>query len=210
MLTWAGLLLSQLTKWSDYLVSRKYIRQRGDRCRPKCVDRLLLQPFFLCGSADHVQDHAAYTTAEGAYHGQAGYYLLIDPAEASLGLPSGNYDLGMGLESKQYDEEGDLVFDTHNNTGLWGDIIQVNGQPWPYLEVEPRKYRFRVLDGAISRSTSCRPPHSIEVSDHFKVFRISMTADEGDGTPIPFHVISTDGGMSPQLTGTDQPYSFIV
>lgn len=29
-----------------------------------------------------------------------------------------------------------------------------NGQPWPYLEVKPCKYRFRVLDGAVSRGKS--------------------------------------------------------
>jgi bilirubin oxidase len=28
----------------------------------------------------------------------------------------------------------------------------VNGQPWPYMNVKPCRYRFRVLDGSVSRS----------------------------------------------------------
>ena len=33
----------------------------------------------------------------------------------------------------------------------FGDVILVNGVAWPVLEVEPRKYRFRVLNGSDSR-----------------------------------------------------------
>lgn len=33
-----------------------------------------------------------------------------------------------------------------------GDIITVNGVAWPRMEVANRKYRFRVLNGSISRS----------------------------------------------------------
>lgn len=96
-------------------------------------------------------DHAAWTTADGAYFGQAAFYLLTDPEDEKLGLPSGDYDIGMALESKMYNHDGTLRFETNNNTGLWGDVIQVNGQPWPYVTVEPRKYRIRLLNGAISR-----------------------------------------------------------
>jgi FtsP/CotA-like multicopper oxidase with cupredoxin domain len=123
-------------------------------------------------------DHAAWTTADGAYFGQAGFYLLNDPEDDKLGLPSGDYDVGMALESKMYHENGTLRFETNNDTGLWGDVIQVNGQPWPYVAVEPRKYRIRLLNGAISRA-----------------FSLTFTADEGDGEPISFNVISSDCGL---------------
>lgn len=64
------------------------------------------------------------------------------------------------LLSKSYNWDGSLKWHT------FGDVIQVyedstlfenqanivrNGQPWPFLNVEPRKYRFRLLNGAISR-----------------------------------------------------------
>jgi spore coat protein A len=34
---------------------------------------------------------------------------------------------------------------------FFGDFILVNGKAWPVLEVEPRQYRFRVLNGSDSR-----------------------------------------------------------
>lgn len=37
-----------------------------------------------------------------------------------------------------------------------GDFILVNGKVWPYLEVEKRKYRFRILNGSNSRFYNLR------------------------------------------------------
>ncbi|MDC0678176.1 multicopper oxidase family protein [Sorangium atrum] len=34
---------------------------------------------------------------------------------------------------------------------FFGEVIVVNGRPWPYLEVEQRRYRFRILNGSDSR-----------------------------------------------------------
>jgi hypothetical protein len=101
--------------------------------------------------------------------GQEGSYIITDPEEQSLGLPKGKYDFPIVIGAKLYHDDGSLRYDTNNSIGLWGDIIQVyvcggccivvstkkarsNGQPWPYVKVEPRKYRFRVLNGAVSRS----------------------------------------------------------
>ncbi|KAF2122934.1 bilirubin oxidase [Lophiotrema nucula] len=126
-------------------------------------------------------DHSEYTTGENAYRGQEGFYLLHDSQEQSLGLPSGDYDVALAIASKVYNKDGTLLFDTNNNTGLWGDIIHVNGQPWPYLEVEPRKYRLRLLNGAVSRT-----------------FQLSFVPDEimGFGSnSIEFQVIASDGGL---------------
>jgi FtsP/CotA-like multicopper oxidase with cupredoxin domain len=38
------------------------------------------------------------------------------------------------------------------NPEFFGDTIIVNGATWPYLEVEQRRYRFRVLNGCQSRA----------------------------------------------------------
>ena len=59
------------------------------------------------------------------YEGLAGFYIINDSEEGSFGLPSGNYDIPLALSSKQYDNNGQLVFDTNDNNGLWGDIIHV-------------------------------------------------------------------------------------
>ncbi|MBK8210972.1 MAG: multicopper oxidase domain-containing protein [Rhodospirillales bacterium] len=37
------------------------------------------------------------------------------------------------------------------NPEFFGDVIVVNGRTWPYLNVEPRRYRLRLLNGCQSR-----------------------------------------------------------
>ena len=123
-------------------------------------------------------DHAVDHTAENAYYGQAGAYILHDSAEDSLGLPSGEYDVPLILSSKQYNEDGSLFSPADETDSLFGDIIHVNGQPWPFLKVEPRKYRFRFLDAAISRS-----------------FFLYFERATREGTKLDFNVIASDAGL---------------
>ena len=123
-------------------------------------------------------DHAIHITAVNAYNGQAGVYLLTDPAEEErLQLPNGNYEIPLVIQSKQYKSNGDLLTPENERDSLFGDVIHVNGQPWPYLDVEPRKYRFRILDASISRA-----------------YLLSLVPDVKNGKPIPFDVIASDAG----------------
>src|SRR5207247_217067 len=36
----------------------------------------------------------------------------------------------------------------------FGDVMLVNGKVWPFLDVEPRMYRFRILNGCNARILS--------------------------------------------------------
>lgn len=121
-------------------------------------------------------DHAVGQTAENAYFGQAGFYILHDPAEDALGLPSGKYDIPLALNSKQYNSDGSLYNPKDERMSLEGDVIHVNGQPWPYHTVEPRKYRLRWLDSSISRT-----------------FKLSFVDESGKS--IPFQVVGSDTGL---------------
>jgi bilirubin oxidase len=125
-------------------------------------------------------------TAENAYMGQAGVYLITDAAENALNLPAGYgvYDIPLVLSSKQYNSDGTLFSTVGETVSLWGDVIHVNGQPWPKLNVEPRKYRFRFLNAAISRS-----------------FALYFAKTTSLSTKIPFKVIASDTGL---LTGPVQ------
>ena len=96
-------------------------------------------------------DHVAAATAPDVYYGQAGVYLIFDPAEDALGLPLGDYDIPLAIQDKIYQSNGDLASPTGDNLNFFGDIIQVNEQPWPYLAVEPRKYRLRFFCMSLSR-----------------------------------------------------------
>jgi bilirubin oxidase len=121
-------------------------------------------------------DHADGHTAADAYYGQAGVYIIHDPAEDALGLPSGNYDVPLALTDKIYQSNGDLASPTGNTMNFFGDVIEVNAQPWPYLSVEPRKYRFRIFDMSLSR------PYDLYFEDP-------------SGNWIDFQVIASDSGL---------------
>ena len=113
-------------------------------------------------------DHALGTTRINVYAGLAAFYILTDPDQAGLELPSGNYDIGLAIQDRSFNDDGSLfypsVYDAEVGPNpplplpavsvvpeFFGDHIVVNGKIWPYLNVEPRKYRFRVLDGSNAR-----------------------------------------------------------
>ncbi|KAK7914450.1 hypothetical protein PG985_012153 [Apiospora marii] len=123
-------------------------------------------------------DHAIDITAVNAYYGQAGVYVLHDAEETALNLPSGQYDVPLVLSSKQYNSDGSLYSPASETTSLYGDVIHVNGQPWPYFKVEPRKYRFRFLDASISRT-----------------FQLYFESDKKLGERQEFNVIASDAGL---------------
>ena len=121
-------------------------------------------------------DHAENHTAADAYYGQAGMYIIYDPAEDSLKLPTGKYDVPLAISDKAYQSNGDLASPNGNTENFFGDIIHVNEQPWPYLSVEPRKYRLRFYDMSLSR------PYTLYFAD-------------SDGNWIDFQVIASDSGL---------------
>ncbi|KAK3705112.1 hypothetical protein LTR37_013479 [Vermiconidia calcicola] len=96
-------------------------------------------------------DHVDGATSTDVYYGQHGMYLIHDPAEDGLGLPDGDYDIPLLVGDAVYQQNGDLQSPEGNQINFFGDTIQVNGQPWPYLDVEPRKYRLRIANFALSR-----------------------------------------------------------
>ena len=119
-------------------------------------------------------DHGVHHTAENAYHGLAAQYHLFDPNEQALPIPHGEFDVPLVLSDAVFKANGELLFTLEDESGLWGDVLLVNGRPWPVMKVKRRKYRFRVLDASISRS-----------------YRLSL--DTGD----PMWIIGTDGGLMP-------------
>lgn len=110
-------------------------------------------------------DHALGITRLNVYAGLAGYYLITDNNELNLQmtgkLPAAPYDLGLAIQDRMFTSDGQLYYPSmpeepgQPNPSIlpefFGDFILVNGKTWPVLEVEPRQYRFRVLNGSDSR-----------------------------------------------------------
>ncbi|NMG06088.1 multicopper oxidase family protein [Brasilonema sp. UFV-L1] len=97
-------------------------------------------------------DHTVGKTSLNIYMGLAGMYIVQDDDELNLPLPKGNYDIPVIIQDKQFASDGSLIFNNQTQIRLMGDVITVNGVPWPRMEVANRKYRFRVLNASISRS----------------------------------------------------------
>src|SRR4029077_11806714 len=62
-----------------------------------------------------------------------------------------DYDINLMLADKAWDQAGQLCFDIFDTDGFLGDSMTVNFAYKPYFEVEPRRYRFRILNGSVSR-----------------------------------------------------------
>ncbi len=105
-------------------------------------------------------DHMMDFTASNVYAGLNGFYLLFDekdtgnendPNPEAWRLPSGKYDIPLILHDVLFDSYGQVSFNPFNTDGILGDKFTVNRIIQPFFQVEPRKYRFRILNGGPSR-----------------------------------------------------------
>lgn len=95
-------------------------------------------------------DHVMHHTGRNLYMGLAGMYLLDDDEQRAMNLPSGEYDIPLVIQAKQFMQDGSMVYDA-GFTGVLGaksNTILVNGAPSPRFEVAARKYRFRILNAS--------------------------------------------------------------
>ena len=104
------------------------------------------------------------------------------------------YEIPIVIQDRIFNEDGSLYypdnrafFDEYDgpfipdtpvsptwNPEFFGNTMVVNGRTWPYLEVEPRMYRFRFLNGANSR---------------FMILKFDQE--------LTFYQIGSDGGLLP-------------
>jgi len=106
-------------------------------------------------------DHALGITRINVMSGLAGFYLLRDTADTiAPSLPSGMYEMPLVIQDRTFKINGEFWFpDVGLNPTIhpywmpefFGNTIMVNGLVWPNMNVEPRQYRFRLLDGSNAR-----------------------------------------------------------
>jgi len=102
-------------------------------------------------------DHAMGVNRLNMYAGLFGLHIVRDAAEEALHLPSGKYEIPLSLFDRDLRPDGQLSYpvaaDPENPwvPEAFGELHLVNGKIFPYLRVEPRKYRFRILNAANGR-----------------------------------------------------------
>jgi spore coat protein A, manganese oxidase len=139
-------------------------------------------------------DHALGITRLNVYAGLAGFYLIRDPEEDNFNLPRGAYEIPLMIQDRSFNSDGSLSYPPAANgthpawmQEFFGNAICVNGKATPYLEVEPRKYRFRMVNGSNSR-----------------FYHLTMVPADSSGRSTgepadapPFIQIGSDGGLLP-------------
>ena len=145
-------------------------------------------------------DHMFSFTSQNVYKGNAAMFNMYSSVDrgneelndgVNLRLPSGtanswgnlDYDVNLLIADKAFDAAGQLAFDIFNFDGFLGDLMTVNLIYKPYMEVERRKYRFRILNASVSRF------FKICLSDNSN---FQWIANDGNLFPTPLTVNTLD------------------
>ncbi|MFI5913214.1 multicopper oxidase family protein [Dactylosporangium sp. NPDC051541] len=130
-------------------------------------------------------DHRMDFTGPGVWRGLAGFHLVSDTAEDNLPLPRGPRDLPLMLMDRSFGPDGELLYPSADpalvtpgvtggfGAGVLGDVILVNGAPWPVADVDAARYRLRLLNASNARR-----------------FRLALDPPRGGFTQI-----GADGGL---------------
>jgi spore coat protein A len=107
-------------------------------------------------------DHGLGTTRLNVFAGLAAAYILRDQHDTGLepnpiGIPGGAYEIPLVIQDRLFNPDGTFLYPTSGIPGetwigeYFGNTMLVNGKVWPFLDVEPRMYRFRILNGCNAR-----------------------------------------------------------
>ncbi|MFC6734047.1 multicopper oxidase family protein [Haladaptatus sp. DYSN1] len=122
-------------------------------------------------------DHALGITRLNNYAGLVGFYFIRSEQEEKMNLPSDEYEIPLLFQDKAFEEDGALHYPESFEPNVSGDTAVVNGTAWPYLEVEPRRYRFRLVNQSNGRT-----------------FNMRLSNDDGTGAP-QVHQFAPDQGF---------------
>jgi FtsP/CotA-like multicopper oxidase with cupredoxin domain len=134
-------------------------------------------------------DHRMDFTGPAVYRGLAGFHLVRDDVEDALPLPRGDRELPLMICDRAFAEDGSFAYPGLDREmrslpgvedewmeGVLGDVVLVNGAPWPLHEVDAARYRLRLLNASNARR-----------------YRIALAVPGGPGLPLT--QIGSDGGL---------------
>ncbi len=134
-------------------------------------------------------DHTLGATRLNVFCGLAGGYLLTDPANDPQNLPE---LFPLVIQDRTFDTNGQFFLPADSAGGiLWapnpehpywvpefvGDTVVVNGKTWPYLNVQPKRYTFMLINGSNART-----------------YEMALTDPISKNAGPALWVVGTDGG----------------
>jgi len=102
-------------------------------------------------------DHAMGINRLNIYAGMFGLFLIRDDFEDALNLPKGAFEIPLVICDRLLRQDGQLDYPVSGDPDhpwvpeVFGDVMVVNGKAFPFLNVEARTYRFRVLNASNGR-----------------------------------------------------------
>jgi FtsP/CotA-like multicopper oxidase with cupredoxin domain len=154
-------------------------------------------------------DHTLGMTRLNVYAGPAGFYLLRggDRDLPRGALPRGAHEIPIAIQDRSFNRDGSLFYpdsraffddfagpyigtDSSDISPIWNpeffaNTMVANGRTWPALEVEQRRYRFRLLNGCNSR---------------FLILKLATDPLAARPAPpaLPFWQVGAEGGFLPR------------
>ncbi|GEL26586.1 multicopper oxidase [Pseudonocardia sulfidoxydans NBRC 16205] len=134
-------------------------------------------------------DHRMDFTGPSVHRGLAGLHIVRDDAEDALGLPAGDRELPLMICDRAFAADGSFAYPSIDRTlrtvpgvedrwmpGVLGDVVLVNGAPWPVHDVDAARYRLRIVNVANAR-------------------RFVLALRVPGAPDLPFTQIGSDGGL---------------
>jgi spore coat protein A len=142
-------------------------------------------------------DHRMDFSGPQVWRGLAGFQLVTDDVEAALTLPHGERDVPLMIMDRSFEADGSFRYPALDpsmqltpgvtsgyRSGVLGDVVLVNGRPWPVMEVQAVRYRFRMLNASNAR-------------------RYRLTLDPAPAATSSFVQVGSDGGLLAAPLGHD-------
>ncbi len=152
------------------------------------VSRVYQYPNDQRSSMLWYHDHRMDFTGPQVWRGLAGMYLIRDDEELNSPLPLGDFELPLHICDRSFERNGNFKYPSLDPElkekmgvehsfmgGVLGDVVLVNGAPWPRFAAAQTLYRLRLLNASNSRWYELQ----FETNGHL----------------LPFTQIGTDGGL---------------
>jgi spore coat protein A len=131
-------------------------------------------------------DHTMGINRLNVYAGLMGAFLIRDDEEDALNLPNGEHELPLIICDRAFTADGQLDYPVSGDPKApWVpeiacDAMLVNGVLTPFLSVEARKYRLRVINGSNARflSLGVWPAKCVQIGSDQGLLAAPVSVDE--------------------------------